>query len=352
MSTSNPLQLFQELAHIFSDRKKQNQVIEFEVLEPAHAQTLGPLIRDGCSVGISKKALVQVFAVARPLFFDLLMPMTDKDMLADGSIREVAAAAHEKGENNLKASLEIPKELLDVPVSVVADIILLFDCEHATACNWRKKRLMSFLRDEAKVVEILETELTLMTTYTCSLLQRHTKSPTLWQHRLWTWIRLTQLQLPDIQETLGKELMVVLRAGELHPRNYYAFAYLRRLYTALIGHGKKGSNEPARSMLNPSLDWSLSHPRDISGWTFTYWLLEQLPDQKVRIVSVERAIQFALNVGWEGESLWTFVDLATRKFGLVETIQTGTLQVPLDQADHSWKMWLSGAKIYWASGVK
>lgn len=372
--------LFKELAHIFSQRKKENQVIEFEILEPAHALTLGPLVQDGWTVGISKKALVQAFAIARPIFFEYLVSMTENDMLlwSDRSIKEKAAAVvSEKGGNNVS---EIAAGL-DVPISVVTEIILLFDCEYVTACNWRKRRIMSFFRDSTnkdatrtrvdEVINMLETELTLMTTYTCSPLHRHTKSPTLWQHRLWVWVQWIEvnkrknakpLGLQDVQELLRAELKVVLRAGELHPRNYYAFAYLRRLYIILIDNGlcekekeKNSTTKLARSMLNSTLDWCLSHPQDISGWSFTFWLLEALTcnDQDIRIASIERVVQFALNVGWEGESLWTFVDLSTRAFGLVEIIQNDTLLGdPEEPSSRPWKTWLSRAKTYWGSNVK
>ena len=361
MPTSNQsIQLFQELAQIFAQRTKENQAIEFEILEPAHALTLGPLIQDDHFVGISKKALIQIFAVARPLFFDTLVSMTDKDMLLWSDFGSIT------GENN-KTVVPASDVISNVPLSVVSEIILLFDCEHVTACNWRKRRVLSFLGDSAltNVNQVLETELTLMTTYTCSLLHRHTKSPTLWQHRLWTWVQLISLRKRslDVQGILLEELMVVLRAGELHPRNYYAFAYLRRLYGVFVDNmidddeviHEKENSAAARSMLNPTLDWCLSHPQDISGWTFTLWLLDQLHDQDARVASIEQVVHFALNLGWEGESLWTFVDLAARSFGLVERIQADSALRgggATDQLDGTWKLWLSRARAYWGSAVK
>lgn len=386
MSTSTPeYDIFRQLAQIFSNRHRKNQVLEVEILQPGLG--LGPLLQDGCSIGITKKALVQAFVVARRIFFDRLVSMSDGDDMYMLPTHADAVVSREQED----------KEEDFFPVSVVSEIILLFDCEHLTACNWRKKRLTFLIRridparmDDAerdKVVRTLETELTLITTYICSPLHRHTKSPTLWQHRLWVLTQLIRVRgwamkesvtsrerngfnLETAQDLLKTELAIVLRAGELHPKNYYAFAYMRRLHGVLADAIEEPGNcsaELARSMLNPTLDWCLSHPRDISGWMFVLYLLEAIQAQNFRIYSINKVAQFALDVGWEGESLWTFVDLGTRRFGLVEAIQdtlrSNQVTRPTDFSaqervvdnvslpEKPWKVWLARAREYWTAGV-
>lgn len=79
------------------------------------------------------------------------------------------------------------------------------------------------------------------------------------------------------------ELDIVMKAGERHPRNYYAWNYARELVWHLLGRadgvggveeGKKGN---CRGFLVENLGrihgWCLMHPRDISGWAFlVFWI--------------------------------------------------------------------------------
>ncbi|KAL4889694.1 hypothetical protein BDV59DRAFT_104684 [Aspergillus ambiguus] len=352
---SAPNSAFQELSHIF--RNRGNRILEIEILPPA----LGPLLQDGCSIGITKKYLAQAFVAARWVFF---------------------AESSAQGEDE-----RLGKKLDEV--TMCSEIILLFDCEHLTACNWRKQRLQDMIQrhdatsqaSRETLADSLHTELTLMTTYVCSPLRRHTKSPTLWEHRLWV---LRNLLLCESDETSGQpgspgceqsnpametalrlwqqELVTVLRAGELHPRNYYAFNYIREVCGVLsqkVADCDGRSTRFAREGVDPTLDWCLAHTTDISGWMFLFYLLEAVPDDGVRQTTVRRAVRFARDVGWEGESLWTFVDLAVRTFDLAAVIQeelrpTQVLH-PADGDDAptaktGWKVWLAMAKVCWAAG--
>lgn len=163
------------------------------------------------------------------------------------------------------------------------------------------------------------------------------------------------------------ELDVVLRAGELHPRNYYAFSYARELHRVLATVvGVEGGFEVlARSVITQFLDWCLAHPRDISGWMFALDLLEAIQDGSDRVESIKRVVRFALDVGWDGESLWTFVDLGTRRFGIVETVQDMLQSHPGATPDSAmsrlsidgtampekpWKTWVARVRAYWAAG--
>ncbi|EAW10099.1 uncharacterized protein ACLA_045640 [Aspergillus clavatus NRRL 1] len=370
---SAPANAYKELAHILQSRG--DRTLEIEILPP----DLGPLLQDGCSVGITKKYLVQAFVAARSIFFKHL-----------GSV------------SNLRTPVvEGDATSYDDP-SIASEIILLFDCEHLTACNWRKKQLDALIRrqdpqdsndaDRERLVRDLETERSLLTTYLCSPLHRHTKSPTLWQHRLWLlehMLTIYSLDVPSqplqtaplqpktplnleqkIYELFQVELTVVLRAGELHPRNYYAFSSMRQLHAAMAGKLDEieditdSASRLALAVTDRTLDWCLAHPTDISGWMFMLYLLEAIPDNNIHLNIIDKAVMFGLHVRWEGESLWTFVQLASRVLGVEEAVweHLNTNQ-PLElidfaQVNHerknglvtlqkSWKTWMARAKDCW-----
>ncbi|EAW25488.1 uncharacterized protein NFIA_109820 [Aspergillus fischeri NRRL 181] len=371
---------YQELARIF--RSRDSRILEIEILPPQ----VGPLFQDGCSIGITKKYLVQAFVTARCIFFKHLGSMPDLN--APG--------------------MKCPDAITEDEASIASQIILLFDCEHTTACNWRKRRLDALIKGpdlhstdvgRESLAHALETERSLMTTYLCSPLHRHTKSPTLWQHRLWILNQMDKFQRPGptvqlsrtavpqrqepnqsmldttakFREMFQAEFAVVLRAGELHPKNYYAFSYMRRLHVALTDtlneseHRAESSARLALLITEKALDWCLAHPADISGWMFLLYLLETISYRETLLAIINKAVKFGVHVRWEGESLWTFVHLATTRFDVVETVwcqlcgreeATQTRLVAMDTLAHiakseskeSWKTWMARAKACWSSG--
>lgn len=335
--------VFDGLSSVFTTRCNQNQTLEIEILPSSLG--LGPLVHDGCSIGITKKALVQAFVKARQVF---LKAQDSQDAQLYGD------------ENIIRSS----------------EILLLFAPEHITACNWRKRRLIWILRststsegtriDDAHRQNIdisveLDRELTLMTSFLCSPLHRHTKSPSLWQHRFWVLRQILDFgswnSSGGVQSVLQSELSIVLRAGELHPRNYYAFSYMRQLHAFFFPlpptppgvKTKIESNEETSAILDQTISWCLAHPRDISGWMF----LEDMSNkQDVQARTVNKVIRFALDIGWTGESLWTFVDIAARRVGIVDG-DLGSLARVLggeEPLKTSWKTWLARAETYWADG--
>lgn len=377
---STPDNAFHQLAHILASRR--DRILEFEILPRGS----GPLLQDGCSVGLSKEALVQSFVAARQIFFKAgtRSPCLDP---GEGESGETPRDQDEESES----------------VDIASQILLLFDCEHLSACNYRKRRLASAINahdfttashaSHERLVLRLESELTLTTTLLTSRLHRHTKSPTLWQHRLWVMTRVLRVQgldptdrlmsqglapgqlnpnppsLETIRELFVAEADVVLRAGELHPKNYYAFSYLRELHGLLAGFVLGGNEDGdglealAISVVTPVLDWCLAHPRDISGWMFVLYLLEAVHDDRVRADAVSRTVRFALSVGWEGESLWTFLDMAARSFGVVDSVQDmiqsqhgaasdSVMERVSEDAlpDKPWKVWVAKVRAYWAAG--
>ncbi|CAG8064603.1 unnamed protein product [Penicillium olsonii] len=304
---SNP-DAYQELAQVFKSRG--NQVLEIEIIP----SSLGSFLQDGNAVGTSKKTLVAAYTVARQLF------------------------------SNLQPG--------DFSQHVITEIMLLFDCEHLTACNWRKRRLNAAMAAPGFSQDLLQAELTLMTSYQCSPLHRHTKSPTLWHHRLWVLGHLLQMRShspQDLLDLLKSELEGVLRAGELHPRNYYAFSYMRQLSVLLIDSGAHWDS----LTIDRIVDWCLANPRDISGWSFAVYVLGSSTQQS-QVQALEKVARFALGVGWEGESLWTFIAQSAQRFGLEASLErmlipekTDTIHEAIPDGSR-WSTWLELARAYWA----
>lgn len=351
---ATPEEAFNLLVSVLSSRHKQ--VLEIEIIPSSLGSSF---LKDGNSIGITKRALVQAFLHARQLFTKRLKPMSSNELFAD--IQQ--CGKHES-------------EYIEIPSHIITEVILLFDCEHLTACNWRKNWLLAAIsrRGESEKIsstfleEMLETELTLLQSFQCSPLHRHTKSPTLWSHRLWVLGFLIQMRKSDIsalKKLERAELDIVLRAGELHPKNYYAFTYMRNVHSTIVraiqdqcGDGQMDCD--MKDLIDSVLKWSLSSPRDISGWMFAIYLLDQREDFEISANAVKRVLRFALGVGWEGESLWTFVDQATRKFGLEDILdetfrlefkQTETDSIELSSGKWPWRNRLSRARAYWASAA-
>lgn len=312
MSSTIGDDVFKSLSDIFASRIS-DEVLEIEILGPE----LGPLLQDGLCIGISKAALVKAFLVARQKLIEYLV------------------------HPNRSESNALPDGINDLDIAT--QIILLFDCEHVTACNWRKRYISSSLQeyvnqdDSGSLEDLLQGERALMTSFQCSPLHRHTKSPTLWQHRLWIMTKLLTLRESNnvdsgtskvsLRQLMLDELDVVCKSGQLHPRNYYAFSYMRQLHALVCQFS--GSDRQAIlidlviAMVGPMLKWCLSNPSDISGWMYLFYLLDCDSDiqkdclfEETKLV-MKRTIHFAVQIArWEGESLWTFVDLMLARFGV------------------------------------
>lgn len=376
-----------KLAGILSSRK--DKVIDIEILPPG----FGPLLHDGTSIGITRKALTQAFVVARPKFFS---PSAQKESLDT------------KG----KAS-ETERQAAEQEMLMATEIILLFDSEHLTACNWRKRRLVRLEKASslAQYVKALEAERIFTTCLLRSSLYRHAKSPTLWQHRHWVMGKLLGISIDPLafmssspsrgggsplstsrkavsKSLLHEEVSVVLESGEQHPKNYYAFSYLRQflvmlachqaeytrhheyelpevhceaalLYTPLTEFNPRIIQTLAGFVIEQTHAWCLAHPRDISAWMFLMYALELTVDDEVQQAIVDRTVRFAVDVGWDGESLWIFVDLATAKLGIELDLlavlnESGRARYDGDVSAQGkrWEKWIRGAKARRTAVVK
>ncbi|MCJ1380515.1 hypothetical protein MMC17_003623 [Xylographa soralifera] len=272
-----------------------------------------PLLHDNLNLGISKTALIQSFLVAREVF--LSQP----------------------------PSPPIPNPLHAQKINSATKILLLYDPEHLSAANWRKRHISHLASRNPSSpankpcaqdapaaplhLAVLE-EWAFLTSLLTSPLQRHAKSSTLWWHRCWL-VRnyINHLLAPDsiaegsvsqsgsgagdLSAFLRAEMDVVLQAAERHTANYHAFHYGRRVLRLHPGVWICGDGE---GVVEKVRRWCFAHPRDGSGWGFLAFLLryEGLVvdggEEKGLIGKVsDQTREFVTAVGWKGESVEWFL---------------------------------------------
>ncbi|KAI9738503.1 MAG: hypothetical protein M1818_005400 [Claussenomyces sp. TS43310] len=207
-----------------------------------------------------------------------------------------------------------------------SSILLLLNPEHLTAANFRKRFVMA-ARNNVEKQRRISNDLCFLESLFVSSLHRHTKSPTLWAHRKWLTRELdSSIRVPEISSS---EIIICLLAAETHPKNVYAWQYLRYFmsnnlqWTCLSYAGtEKGpnltNNQPnlgPEPVIAYFLAWCLQHPSDTSGWSFLLWMLTMA--QKSSMTRYESAqspltifrevLQKAKAFGLKNESLWTFL---------------------------------------------
>jgi hypothetical protein len=262
----------------------EDDIVEIEILPPAIQPSDGLFMEDGLSIGVPKKVLMLAYLAARELFF---------------------ASLETEGVRSQKAF-------------EASRVILLFDPEHITAANFRKRRLL-------KIADVwgAERELIFLNSILTSPLHRQSKSPTLWHHRAWLLGHLLPLK-SSVSNMLDDEVLLlsfaqteldaVCKAGERHPKNYYAWQYLRRLFTRVAGmvpamgyFFRKPYNRFVEDCTAHVATWCIKHPSDISGWSFLTWVLSVVTEVNQRWEIVDRTLNFMIALKWEGEAFWTFV---------------------------------------------
>lgn len=130
----------------------------------------------------------------------------------------------------------------------ISTILILFDSEHLTAINMRKRMLIRQIHEEPQdkgdaIYQVFLTEMQWSTNILTSPLHRHSKSPLLWSHRRWLISgmllgntmkfnvnisddrsdKLLDEQQQDISSpsNILNEMNVVFTAANAHPKNYY-----------------------------------------------------------------------------------------------------------------------------------
>ncbi|KAF2846367.1 protein prenylyltransferase [Plenodomus tracheiphilus IPT5] len=270
---------YERLADFFQQHR--NDVCEIEVLPPAVQPPDGIILEDGLHLGIPKKILALAYVEARRRFF-----------------------ASKEANGVTPAALQATK------------IMLLFDPEHLTAANYRKRWLDNLGAEtgsqyESTFHKALRQELNFLNTILTSPLHRQSKSPTLWHHRLWILDPLFTFELKiatdsQCQNFWYAELAAVCKSGERHPKNYYAWQYARRILPRMI-------YEKEEVFVDVVKDWCCKHPSDISGWTFLLALLSGSRNGTKAYATLRDVVHYTITLRAEQESLWIFIWTAAER---------------------------------------
>jgi hypothetical protein len=181
------------------------------------------------------------------------------------------------------------------------------DPEHLTAANTRKRLIRDKLREQ-DLQDRLHLEKHLIDSLLTSRLHRHTKSPTLWNHRRWLiqQFRVYNINVPA-ENDLTRTIMV---SGERHPRNYYAWCHARYLINAFI-LPLSSSQEGISRMIIATQKWCFAHHNDISGWQFLLFLLDKQPAETSPVF--RETLKLAASFKWRNESVWYFLRLVAAR---------------------------------------
>ncbi|KAI9712630.1 MAG: hypothetical protein M1812_006810 [Candelaria pacifica] len=297
-SPITPSQIHQKLTNFLTAHLHQQFSIEIlpsNFPNTSNGQSL--ILEEGPNLGLTKKTLIQAFLLSRHQFFKTL---TEKP-------------------------LQDTQEIYTPEILTFTSTILIFSPEHTTAINHRKKHLLKLrsspspTTNKPDLSKAIQTELIFLASLQTSPLHRHTKSPTLWHHRYWlasefpSYFRHAVSAGKDWDEVYITELTLVMKAGERHPKNYYAWDYARRLFR-IFKHQEQVSSQNAvlKRIIRESISiihgWCLSHADDISGWGFLIYLISYSSDNMEIIVqTLRRTLDLAFSFQWSHESLWVFV---------------------------------------------
>ncbi|KAL8902594.1 MAG: hypothetical protein Q9207_004561 [Kuettlingeria erythrocarpa] len=300
-------------------------VLEIEILPSIISQTI---LHTGHCIGVPKPFLILCFRRARTTLF-----------------------SHLNNTPNQNGIISTQKEALDATL-----VILLFDSGHLSALNLRKRWLWALrttalalpfddgtdkieLSKRQDLASAVRRELTCIETFVTSPLSNHAKSSTLWGHRRWIvkwfWQDLASADTGDYVDVqgeegglvgfVGKELQIVMRAGERHFGNYHAWHYARdtvRLAMLLPLTASERSHEDAANLkpigeawtcwVRVVHQWCLGHPRDISGWSFLLFLMDQPLRHAENGKDVVRGVLQKTNnlvdrFAWQGKSVDWFL---------------------------------------------
>jgi len=234
------------------------------------------------TIGVPKKVLQKAFITAHQIFFHHL------DAL----------------EQNVEAILD------------ASSVILLFDPEHLTAANARKRISLEYrTHSHSEQMQRLSDELWLTEFLLTSRLKRHNKSPTLWSHRKWIMKNFDASKVMMTAEGLDENEVRVLipLSAENHPRNYYAWDYLRWWITSRPQRGNTNNlHSDMPTLVRIYQDWCLKHTSDTSAWSFLLWLLMSrslytVSGLKLQAEVGKKVLDCATSMKLKNESLWLFL---------------------------------------------
>jgi len=283
------------------------KVLEIELLPSSVAVPPDAnLLRDGPCIGIHKKPLIAAFIHARYIFNhakidDSQVSLTKLPLFGDRGLMCL--------QETLRATT----------------VLLLFDPEHLTAANVRKRH---FLQSADKML-VFQQELTFLESILTSPLHRQTKSPTLWHHRWWL---MCQMAKTGHKIDVLRESRVVLKSGERHANNYYAFQYARRVLVQSLSTGLPGQSN---LVLGETKQWCLKHPSDTSGWSYLLFLLLHTTQERESVgKAVQEVCVFAVDCRWRGEALWVFLRTTLMHHNLLSSTQRSLVESVLEKGGY------------------
>lgn len=227
-------------------------------------------LKEGPTTIISKLRLVQAFIVARRI---------------------------------LISHLDNPSSISAEEVQKATSVILLLDSEYATAAHTRKRLLLRDSLTEEDRRKELKKDLFFVNSLLSSRLHRHTKSPVLWCHKHWLLRQYIKAKMPmSLVDDLER---VVYVAGEMHPRNYYAWTYARNLVSSQPQLNGGWDADKIQELTEKTERWCRIHYYDTSGWSFLLELAIKFPQHSEGIF--RRTAAVAKSFSWCGEAVWNFL---------------------------------------------
>ena len=297
-------ELYTRLVEIISPGSTSPPVVQEIAILPSSSH---PTIQydptsDPPAIGIPKALLLSCFLRARSIFFSRLE-----------ACRSTSSAKWDP-------DVPIDKEWLEVCEATA--VILLWEPNHLTAINWRKR---AFMEKRAR-----RAELSFLNSLQTSPMPQHAKSSTLWAYRL---------QILREEHKMGiawrEELNIVMVAGERHAKNYHAWEHARQVWRLLLSddsiqNGSERENKKTDEITGMFQEtvvdvhkWCLMHPRDISGWAFLAFLLRSAVNEATRLEEATKIIRetrvFVDKLGWKGESVKCFLNMAEQAKTVDET---------------------------------
>lgn len=281
LRSEDPKAVYKSIVGVLTRLPQDGSLLEIELLGRAHPLQVGVnFLQDENAIAIPKLRLVQAFFVARQIVQEHLTSHPD----FPGS-DTVAATA----------------------------VMLLMDPEHLTAANIRKRAVLQRLKSGNACESILREEKQLLDSLLTAHLHRHTKSPTLWNHRRWLveCFRAHGVSL----DTRRDLLTVVMVAADRHPRNYYAWHHARWLVHDLP-NGQSQADLPGE-VADDVKDWCFRHHNDISGWSFLNFVIANIGDAEARRCKCSCVLSETLarveSFRWANESVWVFLRTAVAR---------------------------------------
>ncbi|KAI0137292.1 hypothetical protein BJ170DRAFT_53871 [Xylariales sp. AK1849] len=275
LKCEDPAAVYKDISTVLTRLPEHGCLLEIELLGKSHPLEPGVhFLQDGNAIAIPKLRLAQAFFVARHII-----------------------------QKHITATPQSPQS----KTVAATTIALVMDPEHLTAANIRKRAVVSRLKTGTEVESILRHEKQFVDSLLTARLHRHTKSPTLWNHRRWLMEQFRSSRLSfDVRQDLATVIMV---AAERHPRNYYAWQHARWLIRdAMNGQ----SAAPLLTVMAEDVkEWCFRHHDDISGWTYLSFVILNIEDREDRRSKCSSVMTETMgmveSLRWTNESVWAFL---------------------------------------------